>query len=107
LIAYYETVYSEMNEDPKREGEVNDEIASLINPPDVNEAEAERVKEYLFLKTIEESEKNKKLEPPKSKPIIGPIDLDLEDGSPVSMTFANLDRLDELEEKSEPLVGLK
>ena len=105
LIAYYETVYGEMNEDPKREGEVNDEIASLINPPDVNEAEAERVKEYLFLKTIEESEKNKKLEPLKTKPVITPIDLD--DGGPVSMTFADINKLDELEDKTEPLVGLK
>jgi hypothetical protein len=107
LLAYYETIYSEMNQDEKREGEVNQEIEELLNPPDKSKEEAERVSEFLFEKKIEAEELKKKLNPPKtiSKPVITPIDLD--EGGSVSMTFENIDKLDELEEKAEPLVGLK
>jgi hypothetical protein len=103
LLAYYESVFGEMKDDPKREQELNEQIQSLLNPKDVNKEEQEKVDAYEFEKLVAEQAKITK-EPPKPKLVIPPIDLD-EDG-PVSMNFQDLSKLDELEGKTEPLIGL-
>jgi hypothetical protein len=104
LLAYYESVFGEMKDDPKREQELNEQIQGLLNPKDVNKEEQEKIETYEFEKLVAEQEAKKTKEPPKPKLVIPPIDLD-EDG-PVSMNFQGLDNLDELEGKVEPLVGL-
>ena len=104
LVAYFESTYESLRDDPAKESVLNEEIQELINPKDQAVDDAARAEEYLFQKKIEETEKNKKSEPPKPKPVISMPDLD---GGEVSMTFADINKLDELEGKTESLVGLK
>jgi hypothetical protein len=105
LLAYYESMYSEMKEDPKREQELNEHIQELVSPKDQSKAEAEKVEAFEFEKLVEEQEAKKGKEPDKPKLIVAPIDLD--EDQPVSINFCDTNRLDELEGLSEPLVGLK
>jgi hypothetical protein len=104
LLHYYESVYLQLKDD-KREAELNETIQELINPKDQTKAEAEKVEAYEFEKLIEEQEAKKVKEPDKPKLIVSPIDLD--EDQPVSINFQDLNKLDELEGKVEPLVGLK
>jgi hypothetical protein len=105
LLHYYESVYLQLKDDDKREAELNETIQELINPKDQTKAEAEKVEAYEFEKLIEEQEAKKVKEPDKPKLIVSPIDLD--EDQPVSINFQDLNKLDELEGKVEPLVGLK
>lgn len=108
LLAYYESIYFEMNEGgPEQEQALNTEIQNLINPVDLTKEEAARVEDYLFEKKIEEEAKKTKDNPVKPRPkmVVGPIDLDEE--GPVSLNFADINKLDLLEGTDEPLVGLK
>ena len=107
LLAYYESIYSEMSEGgPEQEQALNTEIQNLINPADATKEEAERVADFELIKMAEEEAIKKAKEPQKPKPklVVGPIDLDEE--GPVSMSFADISKLDELEGTDEPLVGL-
>jgi hypothetical protein len=104
LLAYYETVYSEMRDDPKREQELNEQLHSLLNPKDTDKEERERVEAFEFEQVIAEQESKKIKEPPKPIQTVTPIDLDSDE--PVSMNFVDIDKLDQLE-NLDGLVGLK
>ena len=105
LLTYYECCYADMRDGGKdRESELDETIQGLINPRDLGKEEAAKVDDYLFLKKVAEEEAKKSPIKLKPKMVVSPIDLDEE--GPVSMTFADINKLDELEEITDSLVGL-